>query len=100
MSLILKHEKEKFNTTFVGDGFVSSLASLIPKVASFVTNNKALISSGTQAIGSLAKAGVKIHDTMKQSDELKELEEIRKMRNNRIEQQALNKKGGGFKLLG
>ncbi|ESP04431.1 hypothetical protein LOTGIDRAFT_170824 [Lottia gigantea] len=54
MSLILKHEQHKFE----GDGFFSALTSLIPKVANFVSNNKSLISSEAQALGSVAKAGI------------------------------------------
>ncbi|ESO99827.1 hypothetical protein LOTGIDRAFT_173485 [Lottia gigantea] len=54
MTLILKHEQERFN----GDGFISALTSLFPKVASFVANNKSLISSEAQAIGSIAKSEI------------------------------------------
>ncbi|ESO82846.1 hypothetical protein LOTGIDRAFT_155882 [Lottia gigantea] len=92
MSLILKHEQHKFETDdYSGDGFISALTSLIPKVSSFVSNNKSLISSEAQALGSVAKAGVRIHDAVKKSDELKELQQLR---NKRIEQQALDKKTG------
>ncbi|ESO94057.1 hypothetical protein LOTGIDRAFT_176737 [Lottia gigantea] len=88
MSLILKHEQHKFE----GDGFFSALSSLIPKVANFVSNNKSLISSEAQALGSVAKAGVNISEAVKRSNELKELQHIREMRNKRLK----NKKGSGM----
>ncbi|ESO90526.1 hypothetical protein LOTGIDRAFT_164113 [Lottia gigantea] len=96
MSLILKHEQKKFE----GDGFFSAQTSLIPKVANFVSNNKSLISSEAQALGSVAKAGVNISDAVKKSQELKELQLIRELRNKRLERQALEKQGKGFKIIG
>ncbi|ESO99826.1 hypothetical protein LOTGIDRAFT_173484 [Lottia gigantea] len=72
---------------FFGE-FCTALTSLIPKVAGFVSNNKSLISSEAQTIGSIAKAGVS-----KKSKELKELQQIRKLRNRRLEE----KKGKDFK---
>ncbi|ESO87080.1 hypothetical protein LOTGIDRAFT_154570 [Lottia gigantea] len=84
MSLILKHEQHRFED-YSGDGIFSSLFSLsktiIPKVASFVSNNKSLLSTGAKAVGSIAQAGKSIGDAVKQSDELKELQLIRDLRN-------------------
>ncbi|ESP02101.1 hypothetical protein LOTGIDRAFT_157250 [Lottia gigantea] len=86
MSLILKHEQHKFED-YSGDGMFSSIFSLgktiIPKGASFVSNNKSLISSEAKAVGSIAEAGKSISDTVKQSNELKELQLIRDLRNRR-----------------
>ncbi|ESO98029.1 hypothetical protein LOTGIDRAFT_174468 [Lottia gigantea] len=70
--------------------------TVIPKVASFVSKNKSLISSGAKAIGSIAEAGKSISDTVNQSNELKELELIRELRNKRLEE----RKGKGFKVIG
>ncbi|ESP03066.1 hypothetical protein LOTGIDRAFT_157027 [Lottia gigantea] len=70
--------------------------TIIPKVASFVSKNKSLISNGAKAIGSIAEAGKSISDTVKQSNELKELELIRELRNRRLEE----RKGKGFKVIG
>ncbi|ESO98022.1 hypothetical protein LOTGIDRAFT_174459 [Lottia gigantea] len=53
-----------------------------------------------QALGSVAKAGVNISDAVKKSDELKELQLIRELRNKRLERQALEKQGKGFKIIG
>ncbi|ESO93709.1 hypothetical protein LOTGIDRAFT_153165 [Lottia gigantea] len=55
---------------------------------------------GAQALGSVAKAGVNISDAVKKSDELKELQLIRELRNKRLERQALEKQGKGFKIIG
>ncbi|ESO93296.1 hypothetical protein LOTGIDRAFT_161862 [Lottia gigantea] len=53
------------------DGSFSALTSPIPKVANFVSNNKSLISSEAQALGSVAKAGVNISDAVKNLTNLK-----------------------------
>ncbi|ESP02033.1 hypothetical protein LOTGIDRAFT_157163 [Lottia gigantea] len=51
---------------------------------------------GVKAIGSIAEAGKSISDTVKQSNELTELELIRELRNRRLEE----RKGKGFKVIG
>ncbi|ESO94757.1 hypothetical protein LOTGIDRAFT_161003 [Lottia gigantea] len=98
MSLILKHEQHKFED-YSGDGIFSSLfflgKTIIPKVASFVSNIKSLISTGAKAVGSIAQTGKSISEAVKQSDELKELQLIRDLRNRRLEE----RKGKGFKVI-
>ena len=94
MGLILKHEKNKYQ----GDGFLSALTSLIPKAASFIANNKNIISSGAKAVSSIGQAASDISKTVKQSKELEELQRIRELRNKRLEQKL--KTGNGFKILG
>ena len=125
MGIIYRHEKKRFKEykqnppennfkpEVQGDGFIDSIASTIPKITEFVSNNKDLISSGAKAVSSVANTTSKIVDAVKENNKLKELQAIREARNRRLEEQMKSnrntntpsvpptkKRGDGFKVIG
>ena len=93
MTVILPHEKKNFRfskPTSAGDAIPKGdgISDIISSVGNIVSKNKDLISSGAKAISSVSSAANKIADTVKKSNQLKELQMIRELHNKRLEAAA------------